>query len=234
MKTALILSTACITALGDSEKARSRVEQYKKGFLQVKDLVTKMPDFDVFFVDSTLSETDAAKLDENLMSTLKSIPNLRKVHFFENNFYGKRNKGAGLIVQWQAIMPFIEKENDGAGYKFIVHFEPRQELENYSFFERFMANPATYIKTEQVTGKKFRFLTKTWTQMLTGLFSWTSAGLKSYITCTHPMYLTFFRKSIEEHLMKFIQRRKFPFTHVDELGMIWYEVTEEGYKPHRF
>lgn len=214
MKTAIVMPTAFISTNPNSNGREERIAQYVAGFKQVADLVAKHPEFDVFFVDSTVE--DPSTLDARLMESLNSIPNLKKVHFFYNNDYGKKNKGAGVIVQWRGILPFIGDE-----YEYVIHFEPRQELENFSFFETFLKSPKRYLKVMKSKVKRLKVIPWTITQMWTGLMSLTKQDYAGYCAQADLDKMVFYRTSLESDLYQYIVRKKLPFQNLDTLGILW-------------
>ena len=57
---------------------------------------------------------------------VKKIPVL-----FDNNRYGRWNKGAGLIQKW------LHNKNILNNYEYIIFFEARLELLSHYFFDKF-------------------------------------------------------------------------------------------------
>lgn len=216
MKIALILPTAFVTTLPDSENREKRISQYVRGIQQVAALVRLHPEFDVFSVDSTIA--DPAKIDQRLIDALNSISTLKERCFFNDNKLGKKNKGAGLIIQFKKILPLISRE-----YEYLISFEPRQELENYDFFLRFLSRPDSYFRVEEVMVKKYHIFSFLLVQVMTGLFSIRRNDLERYVSQVNLTWMVIRRISIERHVYKFLYRFSIPFQKVERLNILWHD-----------
>lgn len=217
MKVALVLPTA----MGVSSE-EGRVLQFVNGFKQIAEIAGKYPVFDVFVVDNTIS--DISQLDSRVTQIIDTIPNLKEKIFFYDNSYGKKNKGAGLIIAWNKA---LERISDS--YEYVVSFEPRQELEDFSFFERFAESPAVYIRITRKKVKKFRIFPKTVTQMWTGLVVLSLSDMRKYCAQTNLDLFVATRTSIEDDLYRFILKNHISFTEIDRLGILWHDVASKRY-----
>lgn len=217
MKTALILPTAFVTTLPNSKNREERIAQYVRGFQQVANLVRLHPEFDVFSVDSTIA--DSADIDPRLMSALNDISTLKEKCFFNDNSLGKKNKGAGLITQFKKVLPLISKE-----YEYVISFEPRQELENYNFFEQFLLDRQSYFRLEKVRAKKYRIFPFLLVQVMTGLFAMRRNDLEKYVLQVNLSWMVIRRISIERNLYKFLYRSGISFGRVARLNLLWHDT----------
>lgn len=223
MKTALLLSTAFITTTPQFSNREERIQQYLFGIDQIAQFVQKHQDvFDVFCVDNTVE--DYAQLDQRLKAAIEAIPNLKKTDFFFDNDLGKKNKGAGVIIQWKHILPQIEST-----YEYVIHFEPRQKLDNFSFFDRYINKENTYLRTEVVTGKKFKIFPIRWKQTMTGLFSIKKEDLQMYATQVSLQTLVFTRTSVEKDLYQYIVKNKIPHIEIESMGVLWHNTADNTY-----
>ncbi|MFA6226876.1 MAG: hypothetical protein WC631_00105 [Candidatus Paceibacterota bacterium] len=216
MKTAIILPTAFITTTNSNTDSKNRIDQYAGGLEQMIVLARKHPmDFDFYLVDSTLA--DPSVIDDKIKNVLSKIPNL-KTCFFLNNEAGRKNKGAGLIIQWQKILSVI-----GERYKYIISFEPRQKLENFIFFERFLSDPNNYFRVERVLVRKYKIFTFRLVQIMTGLVAIESLELKKYVDNVSIKWMLMMKISIERDLYKFIINNRLSYKEVPYLNVIWHD-----------
>ena len=114
-----------------------RIKQYREGFLKIfsntdiwKQLMTHF-DLQLIIIDNT---TDT--LSEVLLETFPKHLNI-KTMLYQDNQYGSINKGSGVLDQWSHVKKDISISD------WVIHFEPRQILENYDFFTSFMKNNKT-------------------------------------------------------------------------------------------
>ena len=227
MRTALILSTAMITPASDLE-AEERIKQFQEGFGQIAELARKHPEIDVFPVDSTFHPDFV--LDKRIQKAIDAIPNLQENNFFWDNELGKINKGCGLIIQWRRVLPKIAARN----YKYIIHYEPRQFLVDFSFFERFANKPANYFKAipYRVTAS-----TKAWpirfglkiipvyrNSFWTGLFSLETGMFKDFVESTNVEQLAKKRVSLEDYMYQKLDKKRISL--IDRLGLLWHDSFE--------
>lgn len=216
MKTAIVLPTAFVTTLPDRPNREERIGQYVRGFTQVAELVRKYPQLDVFASDGTIE--DVTKIDARLIEALDRIPTLKGKCFFNDNEHGKKNKGAGLIVQLRKALSVM-----GNSYDYVISFEPRQQLEDYSFFERFIKKPQNYFRVERVMAKKYRLFPFLLIQVMTGLIVMRREELDSYVSTANLDWMVWRRVSIERDLYKFLLKNQIPFEEVDYLNVLWHD-----------
>ncbi|MCK9273188.1 hypothetical protein M0P65_06610 [Candidatus Gracilibacteria bacterium] len=224
MKTAILLPTAFVTTSSDRPDRDTRISQYINGFNKISEFISKHPELnlDVYVVDSTVENEDS--IDPLLNQSINSIKNLKGKFYFINNEYGKINKGAGLIVQWKYALSKI-----GDQYDYVIHFEPRQRLTDFSFFERFVANPQNYARSWFPKAKKFKVIPITLSQILTGMIALNRNDLEKYCNSVDLDKMVRNRISIEDDIYKFLTENNIKFEHVDKLGISWHDVANDIY-----
>ena len=214
-KTAIILATALITT--KKPEGAYRVDQYINGFKQINELVSNNSDkYDVFFVDCTIKRED---VDNSIIKEIEGIRNLKEIIFTDNNFFGSFNKGSGVITQWKEILKKISEE-----YEYVIHFEPRMKIRDFSFFDRFDLNKDSYFNVTEtlVKGKNFR-------QFFTGIFSIKRKDLVDYVNEANIIFLTLTKKNLEKDMFEFFIKNKIHFIEVEKLGVDWFYLGNEKY-----
>lgn len=229
MKSAIILNTALITTQGNH--GLMRIKQYLDGLSQVKNLVQKYPDFDLFFVDNTVANEDV--LDKKLLTAINSLPNLKAKELFFDNEFGSKNKGCGVIAAWRRILPQIL----GQGYEYVIHFEPRQKIQNLSFFETFLNNPGSYFKTVRrhptasMIDKYIRPLFPPYgiREVMSGLFSCSPQVLAQFARTADITSLVENNRSMEKDFYNYLIIGNVPFTPIQNLGLDWHDPLRNSY-----
>ncbi len=232
MKTAIILGTALITTIGNRNDKAERISQYIDGFKAISKLVSKYPEiFDLYWTDNTIQSDK--EYDKDLTSLIDTLPNLKaKTLFFENEL-GNVNFGAGVIAAWKKILPEIKKEN----YQFVIYFEPRQGMVDFSFFETFIKNPTSYFKVSgfirpdnNAWGKIYTIYQKLFItgryEIWTGLFSCPTKTLEGYVENKNSKKSLKMNMSIEVDLYNYIKEKKVPFVNLPYLGIIRHDTVQ--------
>ncbi len=214
MKYALLISTAYVTTLPSFPNREARIAQYVNGLMQIKELVDLHSEFDVFAVDNTVEHPEL--LDGRLIRAMQDIPNFKWTDFFWDNELGKKNKGAGLAIQWKHVLRKLPTE-----YRHVVHFEPRQNLINFSFFERFLAQPGNYFRVMKDWVMRGGVLPWHVTTIATGMVAAETHVLRDYAEQASPQKLVSQELSIERDLYKFIRSRGIHYTDVPFLELWW-------------
>ncbi len=222
MKTALILPTAFITISDPGVDSEERINQYIKGFEQIAEVVKKYPDFDVYAVDNTVK--DPEKIDPRLIAIIDKIPTLKgKIFYFDNEF-GRKNKGAGLITAWRGFLSKVQTP-----YEYVISFEPRQQLANFSMFERFVNHPNSYLKLMRPRAKKFRVFPITLHQVLTGFSIFRRKDMELYCKSVNLATMVRDKISIEDDLFDFLFKNQISFEVVSTVGIIWHALANNTY-----
>tara|TARA_Y100001973_G_C5191664_1_gene331378 strand:- start:1566 stop:2180 length:615 start_codon:yes stop_codon:yes gene_type:complete len=168
-----------------------RVQQYLNGlgkFFQYPDLQK----LDVFITDNTITED--RPLDKRLQNLISSHE--CKIVLCDNN-QGKQNKGTGVLEQWRYCRDTMLE------YDWIIHFEPRQLLISFDFFDSFFQDPRNLFNKREG-------------HFWTGLFAVSSSVLVNFISnCSLGR-----SESIEYILYDYI-KDKYNFDTVDKLNLLW-------------
>jgi len=184
-------------------KNEERIDQSVNGirrFFEFKNIL-EQHQVDVYVTDNTIKYGET--LNKKILDVL---PDKAKIITCMNNNFGCKNKGAGDIEQWIYCKDIIEK------YNWFIHFEPRQYIENFDFFNTFLKAPCnlfTYGENKQ--------------HFNTGLFAIKSSILLDFINIYTPRQLG--SKSIEYVLYDYIKNNKINFNTLDKMNLIRYDAT---------
>jgi hypothetical protein len=182
------------------EKRDIRKKQYIDGFNHLFDnlSIKYLNQLDIIVIDNTFENSSCEFPDELIIKYSNTIQFIGH----NGNQYGRINKGAGLIANWE----FLFSKNDISKYEYIIHFEPRQQLISGIFFESFFQSPRTLFK-------------KPTNDFYTGLFSMKIAELKSFVGITSQELLTKNKISIETHLYQYY-KDKISYDTIEKIGLI--------------
>ena len=172
-----------ITSRGDE-----RVQQYINGIEKLfeYDFTNKA---DVLVCDNTTSH-----LDKRI---IRVLPWNTEYYTYENNTGGV-NTGVGLFDQWKTCLKII------GDYKWIIHFEPRQMIKEFTFFDSFFRSPRNLFKIHT-------------NDFCTGLFSLDVKIFTEYLqSCTLKP-----QESIETSIYKFMNNYEYE---TEKLNLLWNDV----------
>ena len=190
------------------ESNKNRKKQHIEG---IKQVMKMKPIFDRFGVHVSLCDNTikpGQKIDKDITDCFYEGCFL---HAIDCNNYGKLNKGAGLIETWN------HQRHDWSNYDFIIHYEPRQIIGNYSFFHEFLNSPANMFSINYSTNPP---------HFNTGIFAIETRILESFINSVDLDKMIKDRVSIEYSLYNFIIRNNIPFKTKEKNGIMSHE-------PHR-
>ena len=125
----------------------------------------------------------------------------------DNNKYGAINKGAGLIEEWRYLQDLISK------YDWIIHFEPRQLIIDFNFFDSVIKSPRNLFVENKVLNVVPHFHT--------GLFGIESKILLKFINNTDINIMISHYISIEYMLYDFFNNENINYDTKDKLGLRW-------------
>lgn len=240
MKTAVILSTAFVTTLPDHPERERRISQYASGFGQLAEVSGLFPEFDFYLVDNTVEHPE--RLDGRLATAVDRIPALKGKYYFWDNETGRINKGSGLVVQWGRILPDLE-----ARYDHVVHYEPRQRLVDFSFFERMARKPDAYICGYRDHLRFYGIFPGIYHRYWTGFFSMRTRDLAAYVRAPDrgvlatieqyrkwplyryarwrvlPGWFAEMSECIESDLPRYVRRHRIRYVPVAALGSQWHQ-----------
>ena len=179
-----------------------RINQYIQGLTKFFSFNFKKYNHDVEIIisDNTVSSK------ENIHPLIvQTIPENIFLDLKLDNEFGSKNKGTGNIVSFLRCNDKIEK------YDFVLHFEPRLLLNDYSFFINFLNNPRNIFNLG--IGSQFN----------TGLFSIDTSSLSTYSNSRDLNKMINNSISIEDDLYDFIINNKINFDTVPKMGVSWHD-----------
>ena len=171
-----------------------RIQQYLDGFSKFFEY-PGLQKFDILVTDNTITED--CPLDKRLQDLISSYK-CRTV-LCDNN-HGKQNKGAGVLEQWRYCRDIILE------YDWIIHFEPRQLLLNFDFFDSFFEAPRNLFNERPA-------------HFFMGLFAISSNLLIDFVDNISLGQ----RQSIEYALYDYINGR-YKFDTIEKLNLAWNDV----------
>lgn len=186
------------------EKNMMRKEQILRGLIKLFEY-----NFNKYNCDILITDNTCESLPEEYLTVL---PEGTLIRIFNNNTVGCINKGAGLLQKWLYNMDIIKK------YEWIIHFEGRQLLQNYSFFDRFFENPAVYFRYGDPCD------TTNHSHFYTGIFSISSTDLSNFCEYMPINYLIMHRISIEYPIRDYMISKA---NIVDTIGLRWFQARKE-------
>lgn len=201
MKTVCMMHLCCYPENKDSNHGQIRIQQYVKGlqkFFEYTDILKKH-DIDIVLVDNNISDSFPSEI-------LNVLPPNTNTITFKNNRYGKINKGSGLIEKWLHCKELIKD------YDWLIHFEPRQILLDFSFIETFLKNPCNLFTWGGIVGRKDD------SHVYTGIFTIKSETLLQYID---TIYLPHFKECIEYSIFRFLEH---DYTIVPQAKLLWHDT----------
>jgi hypothetical protein len=142
-KSILIELRACINVddyIFGKDCVENRINDYVKGLQSFFDKMGDNTECDIVFVENTyVCEKNLPK------EILDVIPEGTFLFVKLKNYYGKINKGSGLIEMWKEYLDQI------CEYDYFFYYEPRMILEDSSFLQSFLDNPRNYFCVEDNT-----------------------------------------------------------------------------------
>jgi hypothetical protein len=213
MRIALLLSTAFITTLAGDKNSLDRRRQYLSGIDDVCKRIKKYEDIDLFIADNTIA--DESNLCIDLKNQLSSVEGHRKFYKVDN-YFGAKNKGCGLLAQWRLALPSIVE-----GYEYVIHYEPRQKMNDDVFLSTFLKFPENIFRLDTVKVYKYRLFPMLYRHFQTGYFSCNtrtlldiSLSLDENVMCRRSL-------SIERLIYQHFKHHKLSFKVVKQLGISW-------------
>jgi hypothetical protein len=220
------------------------MEQFTSGLRQVAEVVGQYPCFDVFSTDNTVEHPE--QIDARIAAALDTIPTLMgKYHFWDNQL-GQFNQGSGMVAAWSRAVPDLLGR-----YEYLVHYEPRQHLVNFSFFERMARQPDAYFCVYH-DKRNLYGIPLTMPRFWTGFFSMRPADLCAYAFAKDrgvpppitprpwwweryrqlrfrylPGWLERLDECIEADLFRYVRRHRIPFVPVPALGTRWHDQAND-------
>lgn len=183
--------------------------------IQYRDCLLKFFEYKNIFegnkVDIIICDNSINKNEELPFEIKNIIPSNVKVYYDLYNDYGAINKGCGLIDKWLKNISIIEK------YKWLIHFEPRQMLINFDFFNNFLKEPRNLFKLLSSDNTNY------YNHFHTGLFGIEISLLINYIKNVNLNYMCNNKISIEYDLFNYFKINKILFYKIDKLNLIQHD-----------
>ncbi len=183
-------------------KNNKRKEQILHGLQKLMEYDFMSKGCDILFTDNTIAEVDP--------DIQKILPEQTIYRVFNDNRYGRWNKGAGLMQKWLYNKDILNQ------YDYILYFEARLELFSYSFFDRFFQNPKTYFRNGDSS-----LFDESDTTAFTGLFTCKPELLWKVMSDTSIDTLIIKGISIESVMLRFFKQED-DFERVQTLDLYWY------------
>jgi hypothetical protein len=186
------------------EVGDTRLKQYIDGFEKLFEFDFNKDGHDVTFVltDNTIGSKE--EIDNQILEVL---PSNTVFDTKLDNDYGRINKGAGVLTSWRRNRGLISQHD------FILHFEPRLFVNNFTFFDDFFYNPRTLI-TIGTNGSHFN----------TGLFSFKSDEFNSFINHFTPEIMVNRGISIEYLLYNYVNSNNLNFDTRDKMDLSYHDA----------
>lgn len=210
---AIFLSTAFITTLGVGDVAKKRIVQYCGGIGQIVDRYGGRDGVDIYLCDNTVD--DISVLDDKIQLSVARL-GLDKIILFDENQYGRINKGCGLIAQWRKALPVIAKE-----HKYVIHFEPRQRIIDYKFIDSCLEAGENMFREDLVFVRKYKIFKREYSHFQTGLFGLDINDLMDFTFSVKDMRMVKRSISIERMLYVYCKKIGLNYQGVSELGLMW-------------
>ncbi len=204
---------------------KKRIYQYINGLEKIYEISNAYKELDFVLVDNTISPN--WQIPGELNKAIEKIPRLKKIFFFDNEL-PSRNKGCGNIIAWRKVF----EEIDISQYEYCIHFEPRQQLLNFSFFKQFIKKLGNYFRI--MTYRK-KASTKNWAircilkliplygqQFHTGLFSLETKLFTKYAFQVDINYFAEKKICLEDDMFKKLRNKN--IIRVEKLGLLWHDA----------
>jgi len=188
-----------------TSRDNQRLNEYIKGFSSIKEhenTITKHAD--IIVSDNTIDSKE--EIDPNI---LKHIPTCAKFNLANKNKYGQQNKGAGLIEYWR------HSANIYSRYKWVLFYESRLFLEDFSFFNSFFDDKRTMFKYGADCASLGGFFT--------GMFAARTKDILNFCNNINLNNFTLQGQIIEQILYFYYRKNNITYKNVGALGIVWLE-----------
>lgn len=180
-----------------------REQEFVEGFRRLKQLY-----------EEKLSDDFTVLLVENSVLLREEVPQVIQDEWHEDwfflptncNEFGPRNKGAGIVENWQ----WLTEMGILADYEWLVHFEPRLSLKDGSFFEEFQKSPRSLFSP---AAEK---------QYFTGLFSMKTDDAIHFSKSVDLGKMVEHSVSFENLMYSYMSNK--PHQVLDNVGCLWHDA----------
>ncbi len=178
-----------------------RKQQYLDGIKRILEY-PRLNKFDIVLIDNT-----TMKKDKDIEAILPSISEYIAI---EKNTLGVSNPGCGILDIWHYL------KDDIKDYDWIIHYEPRQYLNNFRIFDMFLEEKKNIFLYGDLNKNHY----------YTGLFTLTTKSLMKYIEQVDAENLHKRGIGLEYSMFEYIQDDIYI---VDELGIRWHDRFKNQY-----
>jgi hypothetical protein len=186
------------------ERGGERVNQFVNG---INKLFEYEFESNVTFILSDNTISDKSKIDNKILDVIPSNVNF---NLKEDNKLGSKNKGAGVLVSWKRSYDEI------SNYDYVVHFEPRLLLNDFTFLNDFLGNPRTLITLGE-NGDHFN----------TGLFSFDVKDFLKILDNLNADNLVKSSQSIEYSIFNIVSRDNVKYDTINKMGVRWFDSEKQ-------
>lgn len=180
----------------------AREQEFVEGFRRLRRLY-----------DESLSEDFTVLLVENSVLTKEEVPEAIANEWSEDwfflptncNQFGPKNKGAGIIENWQ----WLTEMGVLADYEWLIHFEPRLSLKDGNFFEEFLKSPRSLVSP---AAEK---------QYFTGLFSMNTQDASNLAQSVDLGKMVENNISFENLVFEYMRNK--PHQVLEKVGCLWHD-----------
>jgi hypothetical protein len=195
----------------DKEKLDARYTQHYNGLQKVLEYNFQANNCELYLLDNTLS--DINQIPKNILDLLEK--NSVEIILSKTNRYGSVNKGAGDIENLKLIVEKLKK------YEWFIHFEPRQLLLSFQFFDNFFQNPRNLFTLNKNPNAPPHFNT--------GLYACTTSDIIEFANMFDDntiQQMVSNSISIEYILYSFFHKNQIQYSTLDKMDLLWFNNTE--------
>jgi hypothetical protein len=206
-----IFPQGCSFSINSMEDRVSQVVSGLDSFFKMTGDLKEKFEVHFLFVDNTIGCKE--DIPEQIIKILEK--NSSEILLLNKNYYGSRNKGAGLIESWREHIDIILK------YKWFLHFEPRTYIKKECFITEFCKSPRNLFKVfseNEVVIPHF----------YTGIFFIDPKKLDSFISSSDLESMVSQSVSIEYSLKDFMDQDPEGYSNYNKkLHIIWHDVHQD-------
>ena len=185
-----------------------RYEQHYNGIKKVLEYDFKSKNCELYLLENTLSSLN--QIPENILDLLEK--NHVEIILSEKNKYGVANKGAGDIENLKPMVDRLKK------YEWFIHFEPRQLLLSFQFFENFFQNPRNLFTLNKNPNAPPHFNTGLYACRTDNIINFANFFDEKRIQQMVTNHI-----SIEYVLYNFFQKNQIQYSTLDKMDLLWFD-----------
>lgn len=195
----------------NKQELSARYDQHFNGLKKVLEYDFQSKNCDLYLLDNTLDNIQ--QIPKNIVDILekKSV----EIILSKKNKYGQINKGAGDIENLKPLVNKIQK------YDWFIHFEPRQLLLSYQFFDNFFLDKRNLFTLNKNPNAPPHFNT--------GLYACKTSHITDFINIFNEEALNQMvvnHVSIEYILYNYFNNKSITYSTLDKMDLLWFNKTE--------